>query len=123
MRSHFIKKVELMLEFRIDPWIRLVAAGGHIKIMQGDLIFQLCALAEHNRNMTAIGLAAETLDIDLLKRHAREHSDTVIALLPIERRLLVPEPLETLDRKGIIRTLGFLQAQHIRPRAFQKFCD
>jgi hypothetical protein len=31
--------------------------------------------------MPAIGLAAETLDVDLLERYAREDGDAVIALL------------------------------------------
>ena len=39
MRAHFIEKREFVLEFRIDFRVRLVAAGGNVKIMQGDLIF------------------------------------------------------------------------------------
>jgi hypothetical protein len=70
--------------------------------------------------MPAIGLAAKALDIDVFERHAREHRDTMITLLPIERRVLVAEALETLHRECIVRAFDFLQAKDIRPYTFQK---
>jgi hypothetical protein len=70
--------------------------------------------------MSAIDLAAEALDIDVFERQAREHRDTMITLLPIERRVLVAEALEALHRECIVRAFGLLQANDIRPHAFQK---
>jgi hypothetical protein len=51
----------------------------------------------------------------------REHDYAVISLLPIEHGVLVSQTLETLERKPIVRTLGFLQAEDIRPDRFDEF--
>ena len=53
----------------------------------------------------------------LLERQAREHDDAVIALLPVERDVLVAEPLEALERESVVGALGLLQAQDVGLRA------
>ena len=55
-----------------------------------------------------------------LERQPRDDGDAVIALLPVQRDVLIAEPLETLQRKGVVDAFGFLQAQHIRPRRFDE---
>ena len=51
-----------------------------------------------------------------LSNGSREsHHDAVIALLSVERDVLVAEPLEALERKLVVRTLGLLQADDVRP--------
>ncbi len=110
MAAHFIEEIQLVPEFRIDRWIGLVAAGRNVKVVQGDWVVQLRALAQNHRDMPAVGLTAETLDVDLFKRNAREDCHAVIALLPAESRVLVTKPLETLERKSIVGTFRLLQA-------------
>ena len=61
-------------------------------------------------------LPQKLVDAEALERQPREHGDAVIALLAVERDVLVAEPLEALERKGVVRALGFLQAEHVRPR-------
>jgi hypothetical protein len=41
----------------------------------------------------------------------------------IERDMLIAETLESLQREGVVDALGFLQAQHVRPRRFEEFGD
>ena len=123
MRAHLVQKRKLMLEFRIDLGIRLVAARRHVEIMQRDWIAQRCALAQRHRDMAAVGLAAEALHVNALERQAREHGDAVIALLPVERGVLVAEPLKALERKGVVRAFRFLQAEYVGAGALKKLGD
>src|SRR6185369_607291 len=53
----------------------------------------------------------------------RDDGDAVIALLPVQRDMLIAETLESLQREGVVDALGFLQAQHVRPRRFEEFGD
>jgi hypothetical protein len=55
-----------------------------------------------------IAFAAKRLNLEALERQAREHYDAVIALLPIERHVLIAEALEALERKPVVGTLGLL---------------
>src|SRR5471032_309005 len=73
--------------------------------------------------MSAVGLAAETMDVEALERQAREHGDAVIALLPVDRGMRITKARETLERKGVVRAFGFLQAQHVGSCGFQEFGD
>src|SRR5262249_25362935 len=73
-------------------------------------------LSEHRRDVAAVGLAAERLDGVRLEGNARDHRHAVVALLPIERDVLVAEPLEALARELVVGALRLLQAQDIRPR-------
>ena len=91
--------------------------------MHRDRIAQPGALAEHRGNMAAVGLAAEALDVEALERQPRQHDDAVIALLAVERDVLVAEPLEALERKGVVRTFGLLQAENVRPHRLDEFRD
>ncbi len=100
-----------------------VAAGGHVEIMHRDRIAQPGAFAEHRRDMAAIGLAAKALDVEALERQSRDHDDAVIALLAVERDVLVAEPLETLERKSVVRALGLLQAKNVGPHRLDEFGD
>src|SRR5215470_10139653 len=109
MRAHLIKEAELVLEFRIDLGISLVAAGRDIEIVHGDLVFQTGAFAQHHGDVPAIDLAAEILHVDPLERNARDYGDAVIAFLSVESDVLVAETLEALHWESIIRTLGLLQ--------------
>jgi hypothetical protein len=43
--------------------------------------------------------------------------------LPVQRDVLIAEPLEALPRKRIVDAFGFLQAQHVGPMAFKEFGD
>ena len=62
--AHLVEEGELVREFRIDLRIGLVAAGRHIEIVQRDRIAQPGVLAEHGRDVAAVGLAAKRLDVD-----------------------------------------------------------
>ena len=53
--AHLVEEGELVREFRIDRGIGNVAAGRHVEIMQRDRIAQAGALAEHRRDVAAIG--------------------------------------------------------------------
>src|SRR5581483_485086 len=113
-RPQLVEEGELVREFRIDLRIGLVAAGRHVEIMQRDRIAQAGTLAELRRDVPAVVLVAEALDAHVLDGQARDQSDAVIALLPVDRDMLVAELGETLEWKLVVRTLGLLQAQHIR---------
>ena len=121
--AHLIEEGKLVGEFRIDRRIGNVAAGRDIEIMHRDRIAQPGALAEHRGDMAAIGLAAETLDVEAFERQSRKHDDAVIALLAVERDVLVAEPLETLARKSVVRALGLLQAKDVGPDRLDEFGD
>ena len=120
MRAHFIEEAELVLEFRIDLGIGLVAARRDIEIVESDFVFQTGAFSQHHRDVPAIDLAAEVLHVDPLERNARDHGDAVIAFLSVDRDVLVAETLETLHRESVVRALGLLQAEHIGLCAFQE---
>ena len=63
MRAHFIKKGEFVPEFRIYVRIRLVTAGGHVEIMQDDLVFQAGAYP-NTIEMCRQSVLPQKLDID-----------------------------------------------------------
>ena len=69
---HLVEKSELVREFRIDLRIGQVAAGRHVEIMQRDRIAQAGALAEHGRDVPAVVLPQNDLDVEGLERQARE---------------------------------------------------
>ena len=73
--------------------------------------------------MPAVGLAAEILLAGGLERQPRDDDDAVIALLAVERDVLVAEPPEALEREGVVRALGLLQAEHVRPRRLDELGD
>ncbi len=103
-----------MGEFRIDRRIRNIAAGRDVEIMQGHGVAQSRPLAQHGRDVTAIGLAAIVLCVEGIERQAREQRDSVIALLSVEGGVLIAEPLEPLERKLVVRAFGFLQTKDVR---------
>src|SRR5207253_1911994 len=61
--------------------------------------------------------------VEALERQSREHDHAVIALLPVEGDVLVAETAEPLERKAVVRALGFLQAQDIGPRRLHELGD
>jgi len=67
--------------------------------------------------MAAVGLAAEILDAEGFEGQPREHDDAVVALLSVERDILIAEPPEPLQRKFVVGTFGFLQTKHVRALA------
>jgi len=107
-------------EFRIDLGIGDVAAGRDVKIVHRNRIAQPGAFAEFRRDVAAIGLAAERLNVEALKWQPRQHDDAVIALLTIERGIFIAEPLEALEREFIVRTFGFLQAQYVGTNSLEE---
>ena len=110
-----------MREFGIVASVRKVAAGGHVEIMHRDRIAQSRPLSQHRGDVPAISLAAERFDVEALERQSREHDYPVVALLPVESGVLVAQPLETLERKPIVRTFRLLQAEHVRPHRLHEF--
>src|SRR5258707_15883539 len=122
-RLHLVEKLELVLEFRIERWIRNIAAGRNVKVMQHQWLRQLLLFPKLNRNMARIDLVAEGSDIGGLEWQFRDHRDAVIALLPVQRDVLIAKAPETLQRKCVIDAFGFLQAQHVRPHRFEEFGD
>src|SRR5437764_9404676 len=111
--AHLVEEAELVGEFRIELRIGDVAAGRDVKIVQRNRIAQPGAFAEFRRDVAAIGLTAERLNVETLKWQPRQHDDAVIALLTIKRGIFIAEPLEALEREFIVRTFGFLQAQYV----------
>src|SRR5215217_5985006 len=104
-----------MLELRIYGGIGNIASRRNIEIVHRERIAQARAFPQHRRDMTAIRLPAEILDGERLERKPREHYHAVIALLTVQRDIGVAQPLEALQWKAVVRTFGFLQAQHVRP--------
>src|SRR5262245_29655209 len=123
VRLHFVKEVEFVPKFWIDVRIRLVAASGHIKIVKRNRSFQLRPLSQCYGNMPAINLPAKILNVDLLKGHARKHSDAVIPFLSVKRRVFIAQAPETFHWEDAVRTLRLLQAEYIRSHALEKSGD
>src|SRR5712691_1023752 len=73
--------------------------------------------------MARIGLAAEAAPADGVERHARKHRHAVVALLAVERDVLVAQALQALEREAVVRALGFLQAEDVRPRRLDELGD
>ena len=120
---HFVEEGELVGELHVDRRVGHVAAGRHVEIMQRDRILQPGALAERDRDMPAVAFAAIGFDRRRLERQPRDHHDAVVALLAVQREMLVTEPLELFERKTVVRTLGFLQAQNVGLRRLDEFGD
>ena len=91
--------------------------------MHRDGVAQSGALAEHRGDMATVGLAAEALDIEAFERQSRQHDDAVIALLAVERHVIVAEPLETLAWKSVVGTFGLLQAKYVGTDRLDEFGD
>src|SRR6266542_5028087 len=119
-RPHFIEKSEFVRELQIDRRIGDVAACWDIEIMQSDGISKSRAFAEHGRDMPTVALAAKRLDIEAFERQTRKYDDAVITLLPIQRHVLIAEPLEPLDRKPVVGALGFLQTENVGPNCLHE---
>ena len=107
------RKASLCSNFGLIFGVGLVAAGRHVIVMNGHRVAQLCLLAQRDADVAAVDLAAIALQRLGIERQPRDHGDAVIALLAVERDVLIAEPLEALQRKGVVRALGFLQAQHV----------
>src|SRR5258706_10350743 len=122
-RLHLVEKLELVLEFRIERWIRNIAAGRNVKVMQHQWLRQLRLFAKPNRDVTRIDLVAEGSDIGGLEWQFRDHRNAVIALLPVQRDVLVAEAPEKLQRKCVIDAFGFLEAHEVRLHRFEEFAD
>ena len=122
-RLHLVEKFQLVIEFRIERGIGNVAAGRDVEIVQHQRLCELRLFAERHRDVTRIDLVAEGSDIGGLERQFRDDGDAVIALLPVQRDVLIAEALEALQREGVVDAFGFLQAQHVRPRRFEEFGD
>ena len=110
-----------MREFRIECRIRNVAAGRHVKILDAQWCRKRSFLAERHADMARVDSVAEIRQLDTIERQARDRCNAMIALLPVQRDVLVAEPLEALGRKSVIGTLGLLQAEHIGPDRLDEF--
>ena len=83
--------------------------------MDGQRIAEPGLLAQHGADVARVGLAAIALHRLGVERQPRDHGDAVIALLAVQRDVLIAEPLEALARKGVVDALDFLQAEHVGP--------
>ena len=120
---HLVEEFQLVIELRIERGIGNVAAGRHVEIMQHQRFCKLRLLAEGHGDVARIHLVAEGPDVAALERQLRDDGDAVIALLPVQRDVLIAEPLEALARKGVVDAFRLLQAQHVRPRRLHEFGD
>src|SRR5580700_5313532 len=93
---HLVEEFELMVEFRIEFGIRNIAAGGNVEIMQHQRLFEPGFFAERYRAVARIASVAESADIGGLERQFRDDGDAVIALLPVQRDMLVAEAAKAL---------------------------
>ena len=91
--------------------IRLVAAGGNVEIV--DLEPGRLA-AERHGDVARIALGAEIAPARLGEREARDDGDAVVALLAVERDVLVAELAELAARKLPVGAFRLLQAEHVR---------
>src|SRR5262249_6232727 len=70
-----------------------------------------------------VALGAEHLHGGVLERQPRKNGDAVISLLAVECRMHVTEPREAFERKFLVRTFGFLKAEHVRPKCPEESSD
>src|SRR5690606_5509059 len=104
------EKVELVPELGIDVRVGLVAARRHVEIMQQHLA---PARLEPDGQVAAITDGAEIAPLDCRDRAAGNGGNTVIALLAMDLDMAVADVAECLERKLVVRALGFLQAQNV----------
>ena len=108
---HLLDELQLVGEFRIDRRVRLVAARRHVEVLDGD---RLAADSHGRADVPAILDIAPGARHLLGQRQARDRRHAVISLLAVDRDVLVPRLAEDRERKQVVRTFGFLQAQHVR---------
>ena len=120
---HLVEERELVLEFRIERRIGNVAAGRHVEIVHGHRRLQTGLVAERHRDVPRVDLAAEGPHVGLVEGMPRDDRDPVVALLSVQRDVLVAETLEALQRKRVVRTFRLLQAENVRPDRFNEFRD
>ena len=87
--------------------------GAEIRTLPAYRIAQRGLLAERHLDVTRVGLAAIALHRLGIERQPRDHGDAVVALLAVQRDVLIAEPLEALPREGVVDALYFLQAEHV----------
>jgi hypothetical protein len=73
--------------------------------------------------MAAVALFAEIVLIDVRERMARDDGDAVIALLPVDRDMLVAEVAERRGGEIRVRAFRFLKAKHVRLLLLEKTGD
>ena len=109
---HFVEEGELVREFVVDLRVRLVAAGRHVKIMD----FKARGLAAQRRvHVAGIALAAELALPARENGMARDNGDAVIALLAVDRDVLIAELVKLRRGKFGVAALGLLQAENVGP--------
>ena len=108
--AHFFDEFQLVLEFRIYGYIRLIAACWHIKIMHND---RNAPDIDKRGHMTAVINATEFLAFHLFDGMTRKDGNAVIGLLAMHSLVNEPVFLERILGKLMILTFYFLQANHI----------
>jgi hypothetical protein len=101
----------LWREFRVDLAVGLVTAGRDVEIMDADT--PRTGRLDNRRDVPRVADRAVGLPPVIAQRPSRDDGHAVIALLAVDREMLVSELAEGSERKCVVGALGFLQAQHI----------
>ena len=107
---HLVDERELVGELVVDRRIRLVAAGGNVEIVDLEPVG---AAAEPHPHVARVALGAEVARDRLDDRQPRDDGDAVIALLAVERDVLVAELAELAERELPVRAFRLLQAERV----------
>ena len=108
MASKAFHEVEFVSEFRVFVWVRDIAAGGQINIVNLEV-------ANFNRVHARMSFAAELRRFESLYWVPRGDGDAVMtALLAVYAEMGKPDLFERLFRKLRSLALNFLKAENIR---------
>jgi len=95
-RLHLVEELQLVFELRIERRIGNIAAGRHIEIVQHQRLVS-CALSPKATEIWRESILSQNVRISELSNGSREnHRYAMIALLAVQRDMLIAEPLEAL---------------------------
>ena len=112
-----------MGELHVDLGVRLVAAGGHVKIMDRQRLGEAGGALERDRHVAGVVLFAEAVARDVGEGLLRDDGDAVPAFLSVQRDVAIADPLELRARETLVGALGLLQAQDVRLMPREKARD
>jgi hypothetical protein len=109
---HLVDETELVLELGVDFGVGLVAACRHIKLCRRCVLPPASNLTDKCR-LSSTPKKRRFSTISIGRRES--NGDAVIALLAVDRDVLVTQCAEWLEWKQLVRALRFLQTENVRP--------
>ena len=111
--GHAPQEVQLVIELLVDRGVGFVPSGRDVEIVNCQPRGRPCRVGERDRQMPRVIMAAERAALAAGQRDARDRRDTVVALLAVDRDVLVAECPQIAGRKLAVRALRLLKAEDV----------